>query len=192
WYASNVFKTSEHSGTHLDAPYHFYKEGRKVAQIPLEKLNVLGVLIDVSKDVGNNTDYTLPVQKLDSWVSDHGPLSERTVVLLKYGWHARHKNRTLYMGSATPPYSFPGLSEEAVQWIVDNGKVVGVGTDAASIDSGASKTLPAHRILTKNDIYILENVAIDEDLPPTFDLLVLPMKIRNGTGAPCRVVAILK
>jgi kynurenine formamidase len=42
WYSANNFITAEHCGTHLDAPYHFHKNGRTVGQIPIEKLLVKG------------------------------------------------------------------------------------------------------------------------------------------------------
>lgn len=42
WYATEGFSTSEHCGTHLDAPYHFYQEGWKLDEIPLERMIVEG------------------------------------------------------------------------------------------------------------------------------------------------------
>lgn len=69
-------------------------------------------------------------------------------------------------------------------------QVVGVGLDTPSIDASKANNAPVHRILCSNDIYILENVALSgKELPPLLDLVVLPMKLKEGSGAPCRVIA---
>ncbi|MCH7979161.1 MAG: cyclase family protein, partial [Acidobacteria bacterium] len=64
--------------------------------------------------------------------------------------------------------------------------------DTASLDHGPSRDFIAHRILNGADIPGLENVANLEQLPETgFLVVALPMKIAGGSGAPCRVVALL-
>lgn len=42
WYSTESFSTSEHCGTHLDAPYHFYQEGWTLDEIPLERMIIEG------------------------------------------------------------------------------------------------------------------------------------------------------
>jgi kynurenine formamidase len=67
-----------------------------------------------------------------------------------------------------------------------------VGIDTASIDHGQTRTFPAHIRLFRDNVPALENVAHMEKLPADrFTVVALPMKIAGGTGAPCRVVAIL-
>jgi kynurenine formamidase len=72
-----------------------------------------------------------------------------------------------------------------------SGKVVGVGVDTPSIDRGINKEFIAHQVLTAANIYLMENLALtDAGLPPRgFQLIIMPMKITNGTGAPLRIVA---
>lgn len=83
------------------------------------------------------------------------------------------------------------MSVEAAEWLVNTSKVVGVGVDTASIDPGNSKEFVAHQILTAANIYLMENLDLaDKDLPPRdIQLIVMPMKIINGTGAPLRIIA---
>lgn len=87
--------------------------------------------------------------------------------------------------------SFPGLSKDAAQWIVDSKKVYGLGVDGPSVDPGISTSFDVHRILSKANIYNLENVALNgTTLPPKgFKLIIQPIKIIGGTGAPCRILA---
>jgi kynurenine formamidase len=67
-----------------------------------------------------------------------------------------------------------------------------VGIDTASIDFGQTKDYPTHQRLFRDGIPALENVAALETLPPDkFTVIALPMKIGGGSGAPCRVIAVL-
>ena len=89
---------------------------------------------------------------------------------------------------------FPGLSKEAAKFLVYDRGVVGTGIDAMSIDPGYSATdFPAHRVLLPNNVWIIENVGSKlSTLPPKgFYVLALPYKIKSGTGAPTRTVAVL-
>jgi hypothetical protein len=67
-----------------------------------------------------------------------------------------------------------------------------IGLDTPSIDHGPSKAFEAHRILFEAQVPALENLAALDALPPGgFEVIALPMKIRGGSGAPVRVVALL-
>jgi kynurenine formamidase len=67
-----------------------------------------------------------------------------------------------------------------------------VGIDTASIDHGQTRTFPTHVRLCRDNVPALENVAITEKLPTNnFRVVALPMKIGGGSGAPCRIVAVL-
>ncbi len=86
---------------------------------------------------------------------------------------------------------FPGLHPVAAKWLVGNRKINAVGIDTQSIDYGKSEFFETHRILCKKSIPFFENVANLDKLPSngTF-VIALPMKIKDGSGAPLRLVAI--
>jgi kynurenine formamidase len=87
--------------------------------------------------------------------------------------------------------SFPGISEAAARVLVER-QVDLVGLDTASIDHGPTTDFPAHRVFAEAGVPGLENIAQLEKLPPTgATIIALPMKIKDGTGGPCRVIAIL-
>jgi kynurenine formamidase len=68
-----------------------------------------------------------------------------------------------------------------------------VGIDTASIDHGPSRRFEAHQALFREEIPVFENVAALERLPPKgFRVIALPMRIRGGSGAPLRIVAVLE
>lgn len=115
------------------------------------------------------------------------------IVLVDFGWSCRyHWNRSAYFGADSPPYSFPGISDAAARWLVESGRVRGVGVDTPSIDRGLSTEFSVHSIVYKAGLFGLENVDLCQKSLPArgFDLIALPMKIGSGTGAPVRIVAV--
>jgi kynurenine formamidase len=87
---------------------------------------------------------------------------------------------------------FPGLSPEAAQWLVDNRNIKAIGIDTPSIDYGQSQLFKSHVILLSENIPAFENLTNLDKLPNTnFEIIALPMKIKGGTGAPLRIIALL-
>nr|XP_022904033.1 uncharacterized protein LOC111416294 [Onthophagus taurus] len=193
WYATNEYCSGEHGGTHLDAPYHFYQQGWKVDDIPIERFFVQGVLVDISQEVNDTGRSTqLTIDHLDKWIKEHGSLPNNTVMLIRYGWSQYYSDYDAYMGEGATP-NFPGMTPEAARWLVDSKRIIGVGVDTASLDQGNSTTFDVHKILCSHQIYGLENLNIPEDLPAKgFSLVILPMKLKHGTGAAARVIAVPK
>ena len=62
YYAANNFSTSEHGGTHIDAPVHFAKGHRSVDQIPLDQLIGAAIVVDVSAACANQPDYRVTIE----------------------------------------------------------------------------------------------------------------------------------
>ncbi|XP_066140342.1 isatin hydrolase-like isoform X1 [Euwallacea fornicatus] len=193
WYSANEFCAAEHGGTHFDAPYHFFQQGLKVSEVDVSKLYTKGALIDLtieSQQLGRNS--RLRVKHLENWEATNGPFENGTVLLVKFGRSKYWTNRSLYLDLEEETLNFPGFSNEAAKWIVDSGKFYGVGLDTPSVDPGNTTDFYVHQLLARNSLYILENVKLLEDLPEKgFTLIVAPMKIQDGTGAPLRLFAVL-
>lgn len=156
----------------------------------LENFLTIGILIDVSHKVGNNSNFELSPDHLMEWEKAHGPIPEGVILLLNFGWSQRYGDRMAYYGNISTPYSFPGISLAAAKWIVDHGGIHGIALDTPSLDPGHADTYPAHHALLKANIFGIENISFRQiHLPPKgFKVMALPMKITGGTGAPCRVV----
>jgi kynurenine formamidase len=196
WYASNRFCASEHGGTHLDAPIHFGEGKSGTDGIPLARLAGPACVVDVSAKCAENPDYRLTVLDLRAWESEHGPLPDGAIVLMRSGWGARWPDRMRYFGAPamteTESYHFPGFSREAAEFLTRERKVDAVGLDTPSLDHGASRDFIAHRVFAAADVPGLENVANLDRLPPRGAwVLALPIAIRGGTGGPARIVAFL-
>lgn len=195
WYSSFTFGGSEHGGTHLDAPIHFGEGKRSVDQIPVEQLIGETAVINITGRCQQNPDYTLQVADIEAHETEHGLIPADTIVLVRTGWGKRWPDKKAYLGSDTPGdvenLHFPGISPEAAEFLVARG-VAAVGIDTASIDPGVSRDFRTHQVLAAAQIPGLENIANLDAVPARGALLfALPMKIGGGSGAPCRVVALV-
>jgi kynurenine formamidase len=194
FYSSADYSANEHGGTHLDAPVHFREDGAGVDEIPVTKLIGPVVVVDVSTACVSNVDYRVSADDLIQWEKKHGRIPDGAILLIRTGWGKYWPDKKRYLGTDKPGdiagLHFPGLSREAAEFLVKQRKIKGDGIDTASIDYGQSKDFIAHRILSAAGIYNLENVANLDHVPATgATLIALPMKIRRGTGAPVRIVA---
>lgn len=199
YYSANNFSTSEHGGTHIDAPIHFAKKGQTVDEIPLEKLIGDAIKIDVSLKAVDNPDYLINIQDFIDWENNVGfKIPEGSIVLLQTGFSKYYPDKLAYLGTdergehAVKKLHFPGLSPEAAKWLVENRSIHSIGIDTPSIDYGQSSYFKSHVILLEQNIPAFENLTNLEKLPlHGFEIIALPMKIEGGSGAPLRIVAIL-
>jgi kynurenine formamidase len=195
WYSSFTFGGSEHGGTHLDAPIHFAEGKRSADQIPIEQLIGEAVVIDITGLCAQDPDYTLQISDIEAHEKERGLIPANSIVLVRSGWGKHWPDKKAYLGSDAPGdvenLHFPGISPEAAEFLVARG-VAAAGIDTASIDPGISSDFRAHQILLGAQIPALENVANLEAVPARGALVfALPMKIGGGSGAPCRVVALI-
>jgi len=199
WYASNDYEANEHGGTHVDAPIHFAQKGRTIDQIPLEEWIAPVVKIDVVTQCTKNRDYLLTVEDIKNYENHYGPIPDRAWVAMYTGVGTQYyPNRQKVLGTemegkeAVKHLSFPGFSAESVKFLVEERNITGIAIDTPSIDYGKSKDFLAHRVLCEANRLAIENIANLHDLPPMGAILyAVPMMIKNGTGAPARIFAIL-
>ncbi len=199
FYAANNFETAEHGGTHIDAPIHFSKGKQSVEEIPLERLIGKAIKIDVSDKALLDVDYLITVQDFLDWEEVNGKIEEGSIVLLQTGHSKYYPDKEKYLGTnergadAIKLLHFPGLSSEAATWLIENRIINAIGIDTPSIDYGQSEYFKSHVILLSEDIPAFENVANLDKLPNKgFEVIALPMKIKDGSGGPLRIIAILE
>lgn len=195
WYAAARYAASEHGGTHLDSPIHFGKGRAAADEIPVSKLVGPAVVIDVTAACAKDRDYRVSAEDLAAWQRTHGKVPAGAILLIHTGWGKFWPDKKLYLGTDvagdTTNLHFPGFSREAAEALAQL-PINGVGIDTASMDYGPSKDFIAHQIINGMGLYGLENVANLEKVPATgATLIALPMKIKGGSGAPARIIAIL-
>ncbi|MCB2077104.1 MAG: cyclase family protein [Novosphingobium sp.] len=198
FYSSYNISLSEHGGTHLDAPIHFAEGMETADKVPLDRLIGPAAVIDVSRAAQADRDYRFTRQDLLDWEAANGKLPEGAIVLFHTGFAQFWPDREKYMGTAlrgedgVAALHFPGLSEEAARFLAEERQIAAVGLDTPSLDYGQSKDFIAHRVLLGKNIPGFENVTNLDKLPAKgASVIALPTKIRNGSGAPLRIVALV-
>ncbi len=177
---------SEHTGTHMDAPLHFIARGKNhygPDRAPLDRFFGRAVFIDAS----NLSPCELFTRgQIESWESANFLIKEGDIVLFRFGWDRFYGLRP---DDARYLKDWPGLSADAAEYLVSK-KVSLVGTDALSLDGFLSNN-EAHHILLGNEVYILENLNNLDQLSPLSFVIMLPLKIKDGSGSPLRVMALV-
>jgi kynurenine formamidase len=174
---------SEHTGTHADATLEYAADGVPIDQTPLEYYYGEATCIDVSHV--RYPDY-IRVDDLRAAVAAGGQEIRRgDVLILETGQGERMWPRQEFAEV------FTGLDREAAIWIAEQG-VVNIGTDAVSVDHSDDMEFSAHMVCAEYRIVITE---ILTNLRPLvgkrFEFYGLPVRFRQGTGAPIRAIAIL-
>ena len=171
---------SSHTGTHLDAPYHFLEKGKKIHEISLKRLIINAILIKIRK----RRDQAITKTDIQKFEKKHGKIPNESTIVFWTGWQKMIKNDSYFVNN-------PGLSVTAAKYLISK-KTNLVGIDSPSIDLGKEKRFLIHHLFAKNDVLIVENLAnLDKIKSWKFQLTVLPMKLENATGAPVRAVGII-
>jgi kynurenine formamidase len=169
---------SSHTGTHLDAPYHFTKKGAKIHQIPVTRLIGDALLIKIKKV----KDQTITKKDLLDFERKNGEIKNFSSIIFFTDWQ-KNLNKKFYFTNN------PGLSKSATNYLVSK-KINLVGIDSPSIDLGIDKSFTAHKILAENNILIVENLSNLGKIPTLdFDFIILPLKLKDATGSPVRAIA---
>lgn len=169
---------SSHTGTHLDAPFHFEKKGAKIHQIPVARLVGRALLIKIKKV----KDQAITKKDLLEFERKNGKIQNFTSIMFFTDWQ-KNLNKKFYFTNN------PGLSKSAIDYLVSK-KINLVGIDSPSIDIGIDKSFTAHKILAKNNILIVENLSNLEKIPTSeFNFIILPLKLKGATGSPVRAIA---
>jgi kynurenine formamidase len=199
WYASNEYSASEHGGTHADAPIHFAEGGRTIDRIPLAEWIGPAVKIDVSRQCGKNRDYALTVEDIANWEKNYSRIPDGAWVIMYTGIGTKdYPDKKKVLGTdkrgteAIAELSFPGFSPEAAEFLVKHRNITGIALDTPSIDAGKRTDFKVHQIICAANKLALENIAELDKLPASgATLFVIPMLIKDGTGSPARVFALL-
>ena len=160
-----------HTGTHIDAPYHFDDKGQKIDQLELETLTGSVSVYGIS----NSKEISLKEVKELS-------LEGKTRVLFKTVNSARWQSGTTQF---IEDYVY--VTNDAAKYLVDTGiKLVGI--DYLSIEKYGSKGHETHKTFLENSVILVEGLNLSSVLPGNYELIALPLKIKDGDGSPARVI----
>jgi len=159
-----------HTGTHVDAPWHFLQDGNTIDKEPLDKFAGQAVIADLSyKPVGAGIDG----QDLDEYAR---AVKDGDILLI-------------YTGTDKAGSNFTYLETSAAEWLVRYG-VKCVGIDTLSVEKYGSRQAPVHRMLLSKSIGIIENLNsnLKQFAGKRMFLVCLPLPLKGVDGSPARAV----
>jgi arylformamidase len=170
--SSNVSRLvlGTHTGTHVDAPRHFFDDGAGVDALPLDLLLGRARVVEISKRGGIGREDLAAAG-----------LREDLRVLLKT------PNSALWQGGEGFHQDYTYLTEDGARYLVDQGVKV-VGIDYLSVEQFKKAGAPAHRALLSQSVVIIEGLNLAEAEPGMYEMYCLPLRVAGGDGAPARVV----
>jgi len=170
---------STHTGTHIDAPYHFVKKGQKIDQIVTRRLVTEAILIKIRK----GSDQAITKNDIQKFEKKYGKIDDGSTVIFHTDWQKNLNKKSYFMKN-------PGLAVSAAKYLASK-KINLVGIDSPSIDLGKDEKFSVHHILAKCGILIVENlINLDKINSQKFHLIVAPLKLKNATGSPVRAMAL--
>lgn len=171
-------------GTHMDAPAHFVENGRTIDKLTLEELISDCVVIDVSSEA--NESYVIMPDVIEKFEKEYGEIKSNSFVIFYTGWDKFWDDREKYNND----HKFPCVDVATAKLLLER-NISGLGIDTLSADTGANG-FPVHQAILGANKYLVENVANAKELPPIgAKILVLPLKIKDGTEAPIRLIAMI-
>lgn len=193
----NSFGAGEHGGTHIDVPSHMIQDGKRLHEIPLDRMIGTGAWIDMSNTARYDRDLLMTIDDIVRWEDTNGRLPDHGILIVSFDWSYRYRDRTNYLGSIDPDdastFHFPGIALEAARWLISNRNLIAIGIDTPSLDGGQGIDFMVHRTFLEYGILGLENLNLQKirSLPPRgFTVFAIPMLIQDGSGAPLRAFAV--
>lgn len=196
WHWNN-FTVGEHTGTHFDAPVHWVTgkdlPDNSVDRVPPQSLVAPAVVLDFSAECAENADFLLTAEHITAWESRHGPIPACVWVLFRTDWSKREVDA--YTNRREDGAHTPGPDASAIEYLISR-DVLGFGVETIGTDAGQAHLLtpayPAHTLLHGAGKYGLQCLENLDRLPATGAVVVAaPLKIRDGSGSPLRVLALV-
>jgi len=167
-----------HQGTHLDAPFHFYADGKTIDQMRLDQFYGPCTLIDLAPGTHLPAKAPITVEMFERFASHFTPNAK---LIYRTGWDRA-------FGRAEYFTDFPTLTLEAARWLASK-KIGMIGMDTPT---PSQQWLECHHILLAKDVemVIVEGLRNLASLPEKFTFIGFPLNIKGRDGSPIRAVAL--
>jgi kynurenine formamidase len=168
-------------------------EGKEsVDQIGAERLFRPLAMIDISAEVGDNADAILTLAQVHAFEAKNGRVPDGAAVFLRTGWEDRNTDPVKY-ANAGGELKFPGFGPDAARFLVQERGAMGLGTDTLGIDPGFATDFIVHRQISHpRGVWHVENLTNLRAVPALGAwVVVAPLRLVDGSGSPCRVIALV-
>lgn len=189
--AANSWRIHEHLGTHIDAPNHFIENQKSLDQIELNDLIVPVVVIDIANKTSKNRDAELTIDDIKKFESQYGKIPHHSCVMMYSGWE-KHIRDSMFVGLDSQQVKhYPGFSNAAIQFLVTERNIAGIGVDVLSFDPGIDENYTGHKTLFAAGKWGVECVANLGKIPKKgATIIVGAPKVGKATGGFSRIFAV--
>jgi kynurenine formamidase len=190
-YNLNEWTINEHTGTHMDAPFHF-SEKDTADLIPAENLIGPLVVVDIREKAAKDPDALVTEDDLRRWERRWGRIPFGAIVAMNSGWDAYVKTPKFRNADDKKVMHFPGFGLDAVEWLLANRQVKGIMVDTLSLDHGPSQDFAVHFKWLPSNRWGIECTANLSQVPARGATVVVGgPKIAGATGGPSRCFALI-
>ena len=180
----------EHSGTHVDAPLHFSKDGASVAELAPESLICPLCVIDITAKARDDANAMLEASDVEAWIAANGEIPAGACVAMNSGWGAKVATPE-FRNTPDGKFAFPGFAKSATDMLAEM-NVAAIASDSLSLDPGNSPDFAVHYSWLPGGRYGIENLANVDQLPAKgATIFVGAPKHARGTGGPARIMAVI-
>jgi kynurenine formamidase len=193
-YYLREFAIGEHSATHMNAPNSFISGNTEaITSYPAQQRVVPAVVIDARKQCASDADYQLTRQDVADWETTNGRIAPGSFVIMLTGWEDKWSDPKAFINQdAKGNLHFPGFAKATTMWLVSARQIAGVGIDTHGVDPGSDTSYATNTEMAKTHNIAIECMANLDQLPPKGATLILaPLQLRNGSGAPMDIVALV-
>jgi arylformamidase len=160
---------SAHTGTHIDAPAHILSGGKGIDQFGMEQMTGIARVCHI-----------WDVQCINRTVLSNINLEDVPRLLLR-------TNNSALLETSSFSRDYIALTQDAAEYLVEK-NIRFVALDYLSVDEFDTSIFPAHRILMNAGVVIAEGVNLSEVPAGDYEMLCLPLKLKNCDGAPARII----
>lgn len=172
-------------GTHIDAPAHCFPGAETVDNLALTTLITPCVVINVAAKANEN--YQINLEDIQIFEHQYGMIAKNALVIFHTGWSKFWSDKSKYINN----HHFPSVAKVVAEILLER-EVCGLAIDTLSPDCPGS-IFPVHQLMLGASKYIIENIAHADALPPVGACVIaLPLKIKNATEAPLRMIGLVK
>lgn len=161
---------SSHTGTHIDAPFHYIEEGTGIDQMPIDAMKGIARVIEISDPES---------VKKEELIDKHITKGER--ILFK----TTNSEKCWKSGEFVKDYVY--VDTDAAEFLAEK-EVLTIGVDYLSVGSMIESGEVVHKILLSSGIWVIEGLDLSAVNTGSYDFICMPLKIQHGDGAPARAI----
>lgn len=182
-------------GTHVDAPRHFWGNGRSLAELRPDEFVYPLVVIDKHEECEKNPEFTLSIDDVKAWEDQYGRIPEGAFVAFRSDWY---KKDDLENKDADGQPHYPGWAKETIEFLVNERNIGAIGHEPADTDPSYVTTredaypYPGEQYILSVDRFQIEVMRNLDQVPPVGSLIFVGVpKMKDGVGYPARALALV-